>query len=89
MANTSAAKKAIRVQEHRRRHNVAVRSKVKTVQKEALAQMESKAPDAQTAVIRAISQIDKALAKGILHRNNAARKKSRLMRKLNLLGLRT
>lgn len=84
MANTSSAKKAIRVQERKRVRNQKIRSMIKTVQKEALEKTKSNQTDAKIAVLRAISQIDKALAKGIVHKNNAARKKSRLMRNLNL-----
>ena len=39
--------------------------------------------DSKDAVISAISALDKAVSKGILHKNNAARKKSRLMKKFN------
>ena len=41
--------------------------------------------DARQATLEAISALDKAAEKGVLHRNNAARRKSRLMRRLNAL----
>jgi small subunit ribosomal protein S20 len=45
------------------------------------------ASDESTAlVVQAISKLDKAASKGILHKRNAARRKSRLMKKLNLAG---
>jgi small subunit ribosomal protein S20 len=87
MANTNSAKKAIRVQERRRRRNQRVMSMVKTAQKFALARLNSQASpeEAKQVVLHAISQLDKALAKGVIHRNKAARRKSRLTKKLNLL----
>jgi small subunit ribosomal protein S20 len=83
MANTSSAKKAIRVQERKRARNQKIRSLIKTVQKDALEKIKTSSTDAHKAVIRAISQIDKASTKGTIHKNKAARKKSRLMRQLN------
>jgi small subunit ribosomal protein S20 len=46
---------------------------------------EGTAEDARTATLKAISALDRAAQKGILHKNNAARRKSRLMRQMLLL----
>ncbi len=83
MANTKSAQKAIRVSERRRQHNKPIRSSVKTYIKQAVASIGTPDANAEEAVVRAISQLDKAASKGVIHRNNAARRKSRLMKKLN------
>jgi len=44
------------------------------------------AEESQTAVVTAISSLDTAAAKGVIHKNNAARRKSRLMKRLNALA---
>lgn len=84
MANTKSALKAIRVAERRRRRNLPIRSGVKTAIRHAVTSIgEGNLETAQERVIHAISQLDKAASKGVIHRGNAARRKSRLMRKLN------
>ena len=67
----------------RHQRNVAIKSRVKTLIGRA-----DKAKDgeeAQEALIRAISVLDKAVQKGVIHKNAASRKKSRLTRKVNAL----
>ncbi len=86
MANTPSAKKSIRIQERRRKRNASIRSAVKTSEKEFVSKLAANPEEAQKAAKQAISQLDKALAKGIVHRNKSARKKSRIMKKLNLLA---
>ncbi len=84
MANTKSAKKAMRVAERRRRENKPIRSAVRTFYRKATAAIS--APDAETteaAITRAISALDKAAHKKVIHPNNAARRKSRLMARLN------
>ncbi len=84
MAHTRSAVKKIRQAEHRRRRNQMVRSRLKTLIKKARALIEAgNAELASQAVGNAISALDKAAEKGILHRNNAARRKSRLVRRYN------
>ena len=83
MANTKSAKKAIKVQERRRVRNQMVKTKVRTHFKRANQAVSGDDAEKAEAVKAAISQIDKAVAKGIIHKNTAARKKSRLMKKLN------
>ncbi|MCC6179902.1 MAG: 30S ribosomal protein S20 [Chloroflexi bacterium] len=83
MANTRSAEKMIRVAERRRLRNRATKSAVKTHLRKAERGIVASADDAQALVVQAISALDRAAAKGVLHSRNAARRKSRLMKKLN------
>ena len=83
MANTKSAQKAIRVSERRRQHNRPIRSGVKTYVKRAVTAIAASGASAEAAVVQAIRALDKAASKGVIHPNNAARRKSRLMKKLN------
>ncbi len=83
MANTKSAKKAIRVSERKRLHNRPIRSATKSQVRRAESAIGTSAATAEEAVVKAISALDKAATKGIIHANNAARRKSRLMKKLN------
>ena len=82
MANTPSAKKRIRQNEKRRLRNRAVRSTVRGSVKSAREALTGKAADSATVVREAIRTIDRAVTKGIMHRNTAARRKSALARKL-------
>ena len=82
MANTSSALKRVRQNERRRVRNRAVRSKVRTAVKVARSTLGDTPRDARAAVIEAIRTLDKAVTKGVIHRNTAARKKSALARRL-------
>lgn len=87
MANTKSAKKAILVQERRRVRNQMVKTRVRSSFKKAnQAVAGNESEQAANDVKAAVSEIDKAVAKGIIHKNTAARKKSRLMKKLNTVG---
>ncbi|MCL5958969.1 MAG: 30S ribosomal protein S20 [Chloroflexi bacterium] len=89
MANIKSAIKRIRVSQRKRARNKPVRSAVKTfVTKAEKSIAQGQAEEASQAVGTAISVLDKAASKGVLHRNNAARRKSRLMNKYNVLGTR-
>jgi small subunit ribosomal protein S20 len=79
LANIKSAKKRILVNQTKADRNKAIRSGVKTATKKVLAAVESgdKAA-AQEALVAATSTIDKACTKGVYHKNNAARKVSRL-----------
>ena len=79
MANTKSAKKRMRQNERRRLRNRAVRSKVRSAIKDARA---SQGAEMQTSVTAAIRELDRAVSKGVIHRNTAARKKSALARRL-------
>ena len=82
MANTKSAIKRIRTSEKRRLRNRTVRSRVRSVLKTARAAVTTTGEDARAAVLQAIRTLDKAVTKGVIHRNTAARKKSALARKL-------
>lgn len=87
MANIKSAKKRILTAEKNRLRNVAFKSSIKTAIKKAL---ELASGEDKTALNSAISQVyklcDKAVSKGILHKNTAARKKSRLILAINKLA---
>ena len=82
MANTKSAQKRIRSNEHKRQRNQMYRSRVKKMVRKAEQLIFSGQPNEES-VREAISTLDKAAVKGIIHKNNAARRKSRLMKKLN------
>jgi small subunit ribosomal protein S20 len=67
----------------RRERNKAVRSELKSRTKSAVAAAEAGADDAAESLRTAIKRIDKAAAKGVIHKNAAARRKSRLVAKIN------
>ena len=82
MANTKSAIKRMRQNEKRRQRNRVVRTRVRTALKTARAAVTNPAGDARDAVLQAIRTLDKAVTKGVIHRNTAARKKSALARRL-------
>ncbi len=83
MANTKSAIKRIKQNHKRRLRNRLVTGRARTFIKNALSTMEEGVQtDARTATMAAISALDKAAEKGIIHKNNAARRKGRLMRRL-------
>ena len=82
MPNNAAAQKRMRQEQKRRLHNRSVKSLVKTQITKAREAFASDA-DAEEAVRVAVSELDRAAKKGVIHRNNAARRKSRLMKQLN------
>ncbi len=85
MPNLKSAKKRMRQAEKRRLRNKAIRSYVKTCIKKVLAAIEAREDrESLMAKVRiAQKAIDKAASKGVFHKNEAARKKSRLMAKVN------
>ncbi len=80
MANIKSQIKRIKQNEVRRERNKAVRSELRTRTKSALVAVGTSAEDAEAKVQAAVRRIDKAAAKGVIHANQAARRKSRLMR---------
>jgi small subunit ribosomal protein S20 len=82
VANTKSAIKRIRQNDKRRLRNRIVRSKVRTVVKSARTTLDAKTGDAREVVAAAIRALDKAVTKGVIHPNTAARKKSALARGL-------
>jgi len=84
MANIKSQKKRIKTNEKRRRRNASIRSRMKTMVKKAILSLSSTDEKLREMAIKnAISAIDRACSKGVIHRNAAARRKSRLMRKVN------
>lgn len=84
MANTKSAIKRLRSAERRRRHNQVYRGRARTAVKKARILIDKgRLEEAREAVRVAVSALDKAAEKGIIHKNNAARRKSRLVQQLN------
>ena len=84
MANIKSAKKRVLIAEANRQRNVAFKSSIKTAVKKALALATEGDKDALNAAISNVYKLcDKAVSKGVLHKNTAARKKSRLTKALN------
>jgi small subunit ribosomal protein S20 len=84
LAVVKSSQKQIKVDERRRLSNKSIRSLCKTNITKAerlilLGELEA----AQKVVMAAVISLDKAAEKGVIHPNNAARRKSRLMKKLN------
>jgi small subunit ribosomal protein S20 len=82
VANTKSALKRMRQNEKRRIRNRAVRSRVRTAVKTARTALTTTGAETTAAVIDAIRTLDRAVTKGVIHRNTAARKKSALARSL-------
>ncbi len=86
MANTASAKQRIRNSARKAKFNQLHRSRARTAVKQTRVALGSKdVPVATAAVALAMSKLDRAAGKGVLHKNNAARRKSRLMKQLNKL----
>jgi small subunit ribosomal protein S20 len=83
VANIKSQIKRNRQNEARRVRNKAVRSEVRTRSKAALEAAEQGADDVAEAAGLAAKRIDKAAAKGVIHKNAAARRKSRLAKRVN------
>ena len=86
MANTRSAKKRIRQNEKHRVRNRVYRGRARTFVKNARLAIDTGDIDAaRTATFEAVSELDRAAQKGVLHKNNASRRKSRLMKSLAAL----
>ena len=84
MTDSKSAQKQVRVTERKRLRNKSIRSLCKTnITKAESFIFSGKLESAREAVAAAISSLDKAAEKGSIHPNNATRRKSRLMKKLN------
>ena len=84
MPNTRSAEKQVRVTQRRRLRNKSIRSLCKTnITKTERLIVSGELELAQAAAVAAIGSLDRAAEKGVIHPNNAARRKSRLMLKLN------
>ncbi len=84
MANIKSQKKRILTNAKRQERNKAVKSELRTRVKNAVSSAGS--PENAEDVRLAMKRLDKAATKGIIHPNAAARRKSRLMKKVNAVG---
>ncbi|CCY62778.1 MAG: 30S ribosomal protein S20 [Candidatus Gastranaerophilaceae bacterium] len=86
MANIKSAKKRVLTAEKNRIRNVAFKTSIKSAVKKVLELAKAEDKDALNAAMSKAYQLcDKAVSKGILHKNTAARKKSRLTKAVNKL----
>lgn len=84
MANHRSSLKRMRSSEKRRQRNRIVRGRTRTaIKKTRISVAANKWEDAELALQTAISALDKAAQKGVIHKNNAARRKSRLVQHYN------
>lgn len=83
MPNIKSAKKRVKVIKTKTAINKARKSNLKTTLKKADAAVANNTSDKQEAITLAIKKVDQACAKGLMHKNCAARKKSQLAKKLN------
>lgn len=87
MANIKSAKKRVLVSRDRNARNKSIKSAVKTAIKKVEAAVAANDQEAaKTALLEATSTIDKAAKKGVYHKNNAARKVSRLTLLVNKMA---
>lgn len=83
MANIKSAIKRAKTNEKRRVHNAAQKSAMRTSVKKFLAAVEQQDQEKANVLLKeATRSLDKAVTKGLIHKNAAARKKSRLVKKL-------
>ena len=88
MANIKSAQKRIRVAAKRQARNKHIKSTTKTaVKKLHVAVGAGDASNTQAVLVQAIAAIDKAASKGVIHKNTAARKKSRLTKMVNKVAI--
>jgi small subunit ribosomal protein S20 len=85
LANNKSALKRIKTSAVRTARNRRIKSTVKTAIKNLQETAAKKPEEARESLIKAQKTLDKAVSKGVLHKNNAARKKSRLAKKINAL----
>lgn len=87
MANIKSAVKRIKINEKRRAHNSSMKSAMRTAMKKVeLAVANNDVNQAKEALKVAVRKLDKAVTKGLIHKNTAARHKSRLYKKVNSLN---
>ena len=87
MAHSKSSKKRVFIGERNAARNKSIKSRVKTFVKKVLIAVEAKNVDeAKSALSAAYKELDKAVTKGVLKKNTASRKKSRLTLKVNALA---
>ncbi|OGT64428.1 MAG: 30S ribosomal protein S20 [Gammaproteobacteria bacterium RIFCSPHIGHO2_12_FULL_45_9] len=82
MANTKQAKKRARQSEIRRQRNVGQRSAMRTAVKKVMKLADSRDAAAVSTLSAAQTSLDQAVTKGLIHKNKAARLKSRLVKRV-------
>jgi small subunit ribosomal protein S20 len=82
LANIKSQIKRNRQNEKRRLRNRVGRGSTRTAVSQARYAISEEAPESQEAVLKAVSALDKAVRKGVIHKNSAARRKSRLVKQL-------
>ncbi len=85
MANSRSAKKRVRASERKRIANQIAKTKYKTAVKKVVMAAEGNSEDLSQKISEAFSKIDKAAKIGAIHKNQAARRKSRLFKRVKLL----
>ncbi|WP_026533039.1 30S ribosomal protein S20 [Arthrobacter sp. H41] len=86
MANIKSQKKRILTNEKARQRNNSVKSELKTAIRAVTTAVDSSDKDAATAALQnAGRKLDKAVSKGVLHKNNAANRKSAISKRVNAL----
>jgi len=87
LANIKSQIKRNKQNEKRRLRNRMYRGSTRAAVRDARSAIEAGTEESRSAVLEAISALDKAAAKGVIHKNNAARRKSRLMKRLASLDV--
>ena len=87
MPNIKSSERSVKTDAERRARNFAVKSTIRTVSRKVVESVTAgNSDEAKALLVKASRTIDKAAAKGVVHKNSAARKKSRLALKLNALA---
>ncbi|MGN1400337.1 MAG: 30S ribosomal protein S20 [Bacillus sp. (in: firmicutes)] len=86
MPNIKSAIKRVKTADQRRANNIAAKSAMRTAVKNAEVAIANNDENVKEALIAATKKLDKAASKGLIHKNAAARKKSRLAKRLNSLN---
>ncbi len=86
MPNIKSAIKRVATTEKKRANNATAKSAMRTAVKQAEAAIANNEANAKEVLVAASKKLDKAATKGLIHKNAAARKKSRLAKRLNSLN---
>jgi small subunit ribosomal protein S20 len=86
MPNIKSAIKRVKTNENAKAQNIQVKSSMRTAVKKIEAAIANNDTVASETFVDAASKLDKAASKGLIHKNAAARKKSRLAKKINSLN---
>jgi len=86
LANSRSAKKRILINDKKSKRNASARSDLRTSLKKARLALVENSENKSALVTTASSKLDKAVSKGLLHKNTANRRKSRLAKALNSAG---